>query len=74
MKKKVVKLNEYDIEKLVSRVIKEESDFTYNYSSELMQIERPHLGDINKLQGIIGVYESHIKQLRSVISRNSEKN
>jgi len=72
------RLNERKILNIINRVIKENEEnrdeypFKYEYSMNLMSIEREFLNDDDKLQNIIDVYQSHIKQLKSVIQRNKD--
>lgn len=75
---KKVRLNQNDIQKIVKRVVNESESrdtfaFQYEYSRNLMATEREFLNDDDKLQDIIDVYQSHIQQLKSIISNNKDK-
>jgi hypothetical protein len=77
--KKTIKYTEEDIERLVNKIIKEDftghglSSFTDEFSRKLMSLERDYLGNNEQLGGIIKTYESHIKQLRSIMNNNQSK-
>jgi hypothetical protein len=77
MKKVRVRLNQKDLQNIVKKVMNESEsrdtfEFKYEYSRNLMAIEREFLSDDDKLQDIIDVYQSHIKQLKSIIHQRSE--
>jgi hypothetical protein len=77
MKKKIVKLNESDITKLVKKTLIKESDtyqFRLEYSKNLRRQEKTATdGDADLLDDIVDVYKTHIKQIQDYLKGKSDK-
>ena len=77
MKKKIVKLNESDITKLVKKTLIKESDtyqFRLEYSKNLRRQEKTATdGDVDLLDDIVDVYQTHIKFIQDYLKDKSDK-
>jgi hypothetical protein len=77
MKKKVVKLNENDITRIVKKTILKENDtykFRSDFSDNLRRIERTTSnGDVDLLDDIVDVYQTHIKYIQDYLKDIADK-
>ncbi len=77
MKKKVIKLNEGDIKRIVKKTLLKESDtyeFRHDYSQNLRRIEKSATnGDVDLLDDIVDVYQTHIKYIQDYLKDIADK-
>jgi hypothetical protein len=78
--KKIVRLTENDIERIVKKtmVLNEDMKFTFmdEYSNNLERIEKSHADDDEKLNAIVDVYKHRIDYIQNYLKdkKDSEKN
>jgi len=74
MKKKVIRLNENDIKRIVKKTILKEDTYQFRlgYSNNLKRIEANYSGFEDRLDDIIDVYQNHIQQLKNIKSEKNE--
>jgi|TARA_R110000803_G_scaffold51720_3_gene106730 hypothetical protein len=72
--KKIVRLNENDIKRIVKKTILKEDTYQFRlgYSNNLKRIEANYSGDEDRLDDIIDVYQNHIQQLKNIKSEKNE--
>jgi hypothetical protein len=74
MKKKVIRLNENDIKRIVKKTILKEDTYQFRlgYSNNLKRIEANYSGFEDRIDDIIDVYQNHIQQLKNIKSEKNE--
>tara|TARA_R110000751_G_scaffold43857_3_gene100823 strand:+ start:977 stop:1210 length:234 start_codon:yes stop_codon:yes gene_type:complete len=72
--KKIVRLNENDIKRIVKKTILKEDTYQFRlgYSNNLKRIEANYSADEDRLDDIIDVYQNHIQQLKNIKSEKNE--
>ena len=72
--KKIVKLTENDLERIVKKTILKEDTYQFRleYSNNLKRIESSYSGDEDRIDDIIDVYQNHIQQLKNLQTERNE--
>jgi len=72
--KKIVRLNENDIKRIVKKTILKEDTYQFRlgYSNNLKRIEANYSGFEDRIDDIIDVYQNHIQQLKNIKSEKNE--
>jgi len=73
--KKIVRLTENDIQRIVKKTLLSEDmkySFMDEYSNNLERIEKSHADDDEKLQAIVDVYKHRIDYIQSYLKDKKE--